>query len=45
MAALEEDDNFDEESFPETALLSFAPDIQGVLDDVICFFNYKAGCR
>ena len=35
MAALEEDDNLDDEIFLDTALLTFPAEVQSVLDDVI----------
>jgi len=35
MAALEEDDNLDDEIFQDTALLTFPAEVQSVLDDVI----------
>ena len=35
MAALEEDDNLDDEFFQDTALLTFPAEVQSVLDDVI----------
>lgn len=34
MAALEEDDNLDDEIFQDTALLTFPLEVQSVLDDV-----------
>lgn len=38
MAGLEEEDNFDEENFQDTSLLTFPPDVQGVLDEVYIYF-------
>ncbi|WAR02922.1 VPS53-like protein [Mya arenaria] len=35
MAGLEDDDNFDEEIFQETALLSFPQEVQNVLDEIL----------
>lgn len=35
MAALEEDDNLEEEIFQDTALLTFPTEVQSVIDEVI----------
>jgi hypothetical protein len=38
MAALEDDENLDEEIFQDIALLTFPEDVQSVIDDVSIFF-------
>lgn len=41
MAALEEDDNLDEEIFQDTALLAFPPEVQSVIDEVYTSFKHS----